>query len=388
MLSPRIVLHPSRLEGNMKIPLALAVLLLPPLAGCGAGAADSLLQAVADRTHDPCTLVSAAEAEPYVGALALPPYRASDGASDAGGDQCVYRGRDGRQVTVNPSWSGGGMMGQVLQAPGKVMGALSKGAPGLDSLTNRVMKHEAGPWDQATWIPGGSLFATKGKTEVQVDVSGASGREADALALAQIAVPRLAHPLDYDGSKAVAAVPKPRAHPAHACDLVPRPVVEAAIGPLDGPPASDAPESSCTWRVRSPSGERTYAAEFVWQGGMKNYGMLVHGMSTVTGMMGLDSAQAALGSVKPPPEAQAVIGGLMKMVTSASDSGGPGSAPGAAAKVGFATDTALEGPWDHAALLHGTQLLAVRNDAFVGMSLVSADLDKAKALLRAICERL
>ncbi len=372
----------------MKLPLALAVLLLPPLAGCGGDPADSLLKAVADRTHDPCALVSAAEAEPYVGALAVPPYRASDGAPDVAGDQCVYRGRDGRQVSLNPSWSGGGIVGRTLQAPGKIAGVLAKGAPGLDSLTNMVMKHEAGPWDQATWIPSGSVFATKGETEVQVDVSGASGREGDALALARIAMPRFAHPLDYDGAKAVAAVPKPRAHPAHACDLVPRPVVEAAIGSLDGPPASDAPESSCTWRVHTPEGERTYAAEFVWQGGAKNYGMLVHGMSTVTGMMGLDSAQAALGSVKPPPEAQAVIGGLMQMVTSGSAGGGPGSAPGAATKVGFATDTALEGPWDHAALLHGTQLLAVRNDAFVGMSLVSADLDKAKALLRAICERL
>jgi hypothetical protein len=324
----------------MKIPLALAVLLLPPLAGCGG---DS-------RAHDPCTLVSAAEAKPYVGALAVQPYRASDGAADATGDQCVYRGRDGRQVTLNPGWSGGGMMGQALEAPGKVMGVLARGAPGLDGMTNRVMKREAGPWDQATWIPGGALFASRGETQVQVDVSGASGREADALALARIAMPRFAHPLDYDGAKAVAAAPRPRAHPAHACDLVPRSVVEAAIGPLDGSPTSDAPETSCTWRVHAPEGERTYAVELVWQGGAKNYGMLVHGMSTVTGMMGLP--------------------------------------PGAAAKVGFATDTTLKGPWDRAALLHGTQLVAVRNDAFVGMSLVSADLDKAKALLGAICERL
>jgi hypothetical protein len=374
----------------MRIPLALAVLLLP-LTGCGGGDPTNLLRkamAGGARTHDPCTLVAAGEAEPYVGTLAVPPYRASDGSADAGGDQCVYRGRDGRQVTLNPSWSGGGTVGQALGAPGKIMGVLAKGAPGLDSMTNMVMKKEPGPWDQARWIPGGSLFATKGETEVQVDVSGASGKEADALALARIAVPRFAHPLAYDGAKAVAAVPPPRSHPAHACDLVPRPAVEAAIGPLDGPPTSDAPESSCTWRVHTPEGERTYAVELVWQGGARNYGMLVHGMSAVTGMMGLDSAQAALGSVKPPPEMQGAIGGLMKMVTGASQGGGPGSAPGAAAKVGFATDTALEGPWDHAALLHGTQLVAVRNDAFVGMTLVSADLDRAKALLRAICERL
>ncbi|HET7470392.1 MAG TPA: hypothetical protein VFJ81_11995, partial [Gemmatimonadales bacterium] len=367
----------------------LAVLLLALLAGCGGGDATALLRkAVArGRLHDPCTLVSATEAEPYVGALAAPPYRASDGAPDPAGDQCVYRGRDGRQVTVNPSWRGGAIAGLALQAPGKVMGALAKGAPGLDSMSHMVMKKEAGPWDQATWIPGGSVFATRGETEVQVDVTGASGREADALALARIALPRFAHPLAYDGARAVAAVPRPRPHPAHACDLVPRPAVEAAIGPLDGPPTSDAPESSCTWRVHSPEGERTYAVEVVWQGGSRNYGMLVHGMSTFTGMTGLPSG-GALDSIKPPPGMEGAIGGLMQMVTGASQGGGPGSAPGAAARVGFVTDTTLSGPWDKAALLHGTQLIAVRNGAFVGMSLVSADLEKAKALLGAICERL
>jgi hypothetical protein len=345
----------------MKIPLALAVIALLPLAACGGGddTATSLLRkavaddALASRAHDPCALVSSGEAEPYVGKLAAPPYRASDGAADTGGDQCVYRGRDGRQVTVNPSWRGGQMIGQALQLPGKIMGALAKGAPGLDSMTNRVMKQEAtGPWDQATWIPGGSLFVSKGETQVQIDVSAASGNEADAMALARIAMPRFAHPLDYDGAKAAASAPKPRPHPAHACDLLPRAAVEAAIGPTDGSPASDEPETSCTWRVRTAQGERSYPVELVWQGGAKNYQMLVHGMSVVTGMMGLP-AGSPLDSMKPPPG-----------------------------------DTTLKGPWDHAALLHGTQLVAVRGDAFVGMSLVSADLDKAKALLGAICERL
>jgi hypothetical protein len=85
---------------------------------------------------------------------------------------------------------------------------------------------------------------------------------------------------------------------------------------------------------------------------------------------------------------QAAFGGLMNMVAGGSAGGGPGSAPGAAATVGFRTDTTLKGPWDNAALLHGTQFVAVRHDAFVGMSLVSADYDKAKALLGAICARL
>jgi hypothetical protein len=39
-------------------------------------------------------------------------------------------------------------------------------------------------------------------------------------------------------------------------------------------------------------------------------------------------------------------------------------------------------------LLHGTQLIAVRHDVFVGMSLKSADYVKARALLAAICAQL
>jgi hypothetical protein len=362
-------------------PLALGLLL--PLAACAGGLGDL------SRAHDPCTLITAAEATPYVGPLAVPPYRASDGAADAGGDQCVYRGRDGRLVTVRPTWSGGHMIGQVLKAPGAVMGALAKGAPGLDSMTHMVMKPEAGPWDQATWIPGGSLFATKGERQIQVDVSAASGDESDAKALAGIAMPRFEHPLAYDGSKAVALVPKPRPHPARACDLVPRAAVEAAIGPTDGAATSDDPERSCTWKVRTAEGERSYPVQVVWEGGAKSYQMLVHGLSSVSGMFGVpSSATATLDTMKPPPEMQAAIGGLMKMVSGSSEGGGAGSAPGAPTKVGFSTDTTLKGPWDHAALVHGTQLVAVRGDAFVGMSLVSADYEKAKALLAAICSRL
>jgi hypothetical protein len=110
-------------------------------------------------------------------------------------------------------------------------------------------------------------------------------------------------------------------------------------------------------------------------------------MSTVTGMMGLP-AGSPLDTLKPPPQMQAAIGGVMKLLAGASGEGGAATAPGAAATIGFRTDTTLAGPWDGAALLHGTQLVAVRHDVFVGMSLQSADYVKAKALLAAICSAL
>ena len=334
--------------------------------------------------HDPCTFLSATEATPYVGALATPPYRASDGAADVHGDQCMYRGQDGRQVTVVPDWSGGG-----TAATGMVQGAVNAlgrtGGGDLDSMAHRVVKAEInGPWDKATWIPGGALFASKGNRSAQVDVSGASGREEDAVALGKIIMPRFDHPLSYDGAKAVALAPKPRAHPAKACDFIPQADVEAAIGPLAGAPLSDSPETSCTWKVTTSEGERDYAVEFVWQGGQKNYTMLKHQMATVAGVMGTP-AGSPMDTMKPPPEMQKMIGGMMKLV---GGRGAEGKAPGAAATIGFQTDTMLAGPWDNASLLHGTQLIAVRHDVSVGMSLESADYEKAKALLAAICSRL
>jgi hypothetical protein len=337
---------------------------------------------------DPCALLSASEAVPYVGPLATPPYRTSDGAADVRGDQCMYRGNDGRQITVAPDWSGGGATaGSSVQGAANIVGgALGKASGGGgDTMAHRVVKAEtAGPWDKATWIPGGSLFASKGARSVQVDVSAASGKEGDAIALASVIMPRFDHPLSYDGAKAVAFAPRPHPHPARACDFVPRADVEAAIGPLTGAPTTDSPETSCTYRVATAKGARDYVVEFVWQGGQKNYTMLKHQMATVSEAMGTPSS-SPMDTMKPPPQLQSMIGGLMRMV------GGPdakGKAPGAASTIGFRTDTTLAGPWDSASLLHGTQLIAVRHDVFVGMGLQSADYEKAKALLAAICSRL
>ncbi|MGH7523337.1 MAG: hypothetical protein ACREK8_03435, partial [Gemmatimonadales bacterium] len=252
-------------------------------------------------------------------------------------------------------------------------------------MAHRVVKPElAGPWDQASWIPGGTLFASKGQQSVQIDVMGASGKEDDALALGRIVMPRLDHPLSYDGAKAVALVPKPPAHPANACDFLPRSDVEAAIGPLAGPPTTDAPETSCTYTVSTPDGKRDYAVEFTWQGGQKNFAMLEHGMATVGEAMGSPTS-SPLDTMTPPPQMKAMIGGMLKMVGGA---GAEGKASGAASTNGFRTDTTLTGPWDRAALLHGTQLIAVRHDVFVGINLQSADYQKAKALLAAITSRL
>jgi len=122
---------------------------------------------------------------------------------------------------------------------------------------------------------------------------------------------------------------------------------------------------------------------YSWEGGAHAMNMMKHGQSMFGGLTGLPSS-SPLDTMKPNGQMGAMIGGLMKAVTGGSMT----TAPGAAATEGFRTDTTLAGPWDQAMLWHGTQLMAVRHDALVGISLKSADYEHAKALLAAVASKL
>jgi hypothetical protein len=336
--------------------------------------------ATARAAPDSCTLLSPSDAQPYVGPSSVPPFRGNDdGSPDAGGDACIYRGSQARQLVITRTDGTADGAQAAEDASNLVGGALEKaGAGNLAGSAHRVVAQVPdGPWDKATWIPGGTLFVTKAGQGVNVDVSGASGKQDDAIAIARLIMPRFDHPLDYDGAKATAALPPAKPHAADPCQVVQQAAVEGAIGPLSGAPAADG--STCTYRVASAQGARTYAVEYVWQGGTKNYNMLKNSSSTFGSVMGGDIPTGGMDSMKMDPNMSKVMGGLMKMV------GGGSGAPGAATQVGFKTDTDLQGPWDAAMLMHGTQLLAVKHDVMVGMDLQSADYEKAKALLTLVC---
>jgi len=348
-------------------------------------ALDSAVRAARASAPDPCAYLAAGEAESFIGTLKMPPYRATDdGLGDVTGDHCMYLAADGRQLLVRAGANSGA--GKIIQGVPNLLGsALAKaGMGGMDSTAHRVMADTRGPWDQATWIPSGSLFVTKGDMEARVDVSGSSGQQKEAVAVATLMAPRFGHPLDYDGAKAVAMAPKPKPHPASACDFLPTASVEAAIGALSDAPQANADGTTCSYLVASDKGLRTYSVAYVWQGGRKNYNMLVHGMSTLGSVMGGSIPMGGLDSIPGDSNTRKMLGGLMKMV----GGGGSKAATGAVTQVGLKTDTTLKGPWDNASLQHGTQLLAVKNDVMVGMDLQSADYDKAKALLVAVCTRL
>jgi len=133
----------------------MSVMRMWPLVGLSA-----LASAIgpAANTQDPCSLLSADEAKAYVGTLASPPFRASDGTGtpNATGGVCVYRGADSRVLTVQPDWTGG-------------------------FQTDATLK---GPWDRAALVHGTQLIAVRHDVFVGMDLQSADYQKAKALMVA------------------------------------------------------------------------------------------------------------------------------------------------------------------------------------------------------------
>jgi hypothetical protein len=324
---------------------------------------------------DPCRYLAASEVEPYTGPLISPPFRASvdDAVPQATGDGCLYRGKDGRGVMVQFSAAGGRAAGdagrRVTQTADKA------GPPGRASAVMGPVG--PGPWDNSNWFPTGTLIVFKGDASFDIDVSGTSGGKNAAVDLATKAIGRLSHPLDYDGTRAVAFAPKPVPE-VPACNLIPRARAQAILGSLVGAPKPDSTGTTCTYTVAGADGQVTYPVAITWRNGYKGYNALKHSMSDVGGLMGAPTSMPAMPALDS--SSQKIMGAFSKMV------GVPGM--GGVAKRGMKTDSSLVGPWDSATLVNGAWLIASRHDVAVMINLGDADYDKAKALLTAACERL
>ena len=327
---------------------------------------------------DPCTLLSAAEAATLCGSAGHAAVPGERRRADVHGDQCMYRGKPtgawcpirgptgGRRSRRPASCSAGRGRSTVGSAHGARSGAAGHGhhgAPGREGRERRPV----GPGDVDTWrLAASPRRATR---SVQVDVSGCERPGAGTRSRWRGSRCRaLAHPLNYDGAKAVALVPKP-VSPSRAARAISfrASEVEAAIGPLDG----DA-DFRCAGndvhvsRAHAAGRARRTPVEFVRVAG-RPAGVRdaqTHGM--VDGGRHDGHARRARRSTRcsQPPQMKTMMGGMMKMVGGSSSRMAPAAAPGAAATVGLRTDTTLVGPWDHAALLHGTQLMAVRHDVY------------------------
>jgi hypothetical protein len=337
-----------------------------------------------DRGDDPCVYIASTEAEAYVGPLATPPFRydESDGTPNTDGKKCMYRGRDGREITVDMMLGGAKMAVAVTAGVPRVVGRMVKatGHPEQQAVTEAMtQKGDQGPWDNAQWMGvTGTLEAVKGDSGVIIDVSASNAGEQGAYALAREALPRLGKPLEYDGSHAAALAPKPRTPLANACDLIPRARVEQAIGTLAGEPQRDTLGTSCTYRVAGANGVQEYPLDITWVNGSHEFAMMKGAVGAAPAAIGLPAggAMPAL-----PPEAQKMLGQISKMT------GGALAAPSSMVH-GPPTDTTFVGPWDRAGMVGGSTMIAARHDVMIEILLTSGEYDKAKALLIAACEQL
>jgi hypothetical protein len=357
--------------------------------------------AVKADAEDPCRYVTGDEAQPYVGPLVAPPYRVNSDNSlpNPTGDGCLYRGRDGREITIQYSPHGGQMAGTVARRVPAVMDRLLHNAAGAQPGTgdrgpaSAVMGSAGpGPWDNSNWFPQGNLITYKGDAAIMVDIVGADGGKDGAVDLGTKAVNRLSQPLDYNGAKAVALAPKP-VHPVPPCDLVPRAQAERILGHLTANPQPDSDGTACTYQVPSADGDVSYKMGIGWTQGYKSLNMMKHNMATVgplltgasktfnVGRQGIPgNAPSAMPDIKLDSGQRKMFGAFTKAL------GMPGMGP--AVSRGLKTDTTMAGPWDAAALINGSWLIASKDDVSLTIILGTADYDKAKALMAAACQRL
>lgn len=133
---------------------------------------------------DPCSFVTAAEAEKVLGKLVVAPYRSrttTSMAADNGGS-CSYRTPKHRVLVLSPTWEGGQnqlkMAAITTQQTSKILGGTAE----ADTLE--------GPWDQVAGGPGGSVYFLKGDKLIEIQYNASTTDIAGAVSLARIALGR------------------------------------------------------------------------------------------------------------------------------------------------------------------------------------------------------
>lgn len=335
------------------------------------------------KLRDPCILVSRAEAEKVMGPLMADPYRVGgDKKPDPDGSACLYRSATGQNVKIEPTYSGGQMAMKMYRMTG--------------SLTNQVLVDESGQadtldgdWDDVR-VDLGMLHALKGDVMIEVDANSSKIGAFGAGQLADIAIKRLPHPLDYDGAKAAERAPGPLVAPRDPCTLVTKEEAAAILGPLVGEPTST--PTSCTFPIRNPlgplaNGPMPVVLQVEWTGGYEALAGAKRSTASVMQNVGgnLPMAHGQVGgsgtkleSKGVGDQSEAVDSDLEKMRKIM-------GAMGASTEKGslqLKTDTtSLKGPWDEAAVLAGISFIAVKKDVSMAMDLRLLGEDKAVALV-------
>lgn len=368
----------------MKPSLLLLAMALASAVGCVreqqnriARMVDSLRRAGAlDRTaerasHDPCALLTRAEAEEVLGSLRHDPYRVGEnGDPSADGAACRYETAVGRHLILDVTFDGAQLGMRAINLGVRIASPVF----GNDSAQLAALH---GHWDELHLIPG-HLMARKGDAMVDVGYQGSRAGLGGAARLADEALARIGAPLAYSGAEAARSAPGPLVTPRDPCTLVSRADAEAIVGRLARAPESSPDMSGCTFTLatRRGLGGQQVRLAVQWRDG---FGALEDARYTA----GL--VQQRVGGMPPEAAGDTQFGKFMQQVQGAMRAQGVGTQMGAG---GLTTDTAVTGPWDEAALLSGLEFSAVKNDALLSVDLRTIPYDQARALIAKAVEHL
>ena len=137
---------------------------------------------------DPCSLLTAAEAEAVLGPLTVPPYRVGEMQPhpDPRGDSCAYRTARHRVFRIKPIWSGGTSELELVRGLGGLIGLVMPGdkAEAADTIE--------GPWEEAAWDNStGDLLLRVGDRAIQLSFGTSSTDAKGVLRLVPAALGRL-----------------------------------------------------------------------------------------------------------------------------------------------------------------------------------------------------
>jgi hypothetical protein len=140
----------------------------------------------ADR--DPCSLLTAPEAEGVLGKLVVPPYRAQGGsyfAHEEGGS-CAYFTHKHRALVLTPTWEYGGMEAEAISGVGGLIGQI---APSLLESPADTLDEE---WEEVgADATTGELYFLQGERLLKVGYLASSTDANGAVKLARLAMRRL-----------------------------------------------------------------------------------------------------------------------------------------------------------------------------------------------------
>ena len=140
----------------------------------------------ATASHDPCSLLTRADAEAVLGPLAADPYRSATDSPllDEAGGSCTYFTGRHRALVITPEWDSGKMIFNMGKGIGGLVGQVSGSNTGA-AVT------ETGPWERAAIDPSGALMFLKGDRALRIHFRTSSADRAGALRLAATAVNKL-----------------------------------------------------------------------------------------------------------------------------------------------------------------------------------------------------